>query len=332
MDNNTLLCQPVLFNTTKYFKIPLYSIVVATGLPLNCLALYALIHQMKKSVILSVYITNLVLANLLQILTLPFWIYHSYQDHHWGLGEEFCIVSALAFRTNFYAKNCFLCLIAMERYLGLVHPLMFQRLQTIRGAIKMSVATWFVVTVLCATGIALQVKNPNRSQDNCLDDSVLDKGYARFKVSIIGFSFFIPCLMMGFFYFKVLLELRKVVSLEKRVKKQIYGFVSLIIATFFLLFMPYQLISSFRFYSELMTKGDNGQLCEFVKDLFIYMQVTLCLSTLDNILDPLLYILLLKDIRAELKDTLSIKQLAKKLKKYRRDSLIQASGLSKPFL
>ncbi|XP_060638977.2 G-protein coupled receptor 4-like [Anolis sagrei] len=306
MDNTTLLCQPV-FNTTKYFKIPVYSIVVATGLPLNCLALYALIRQMKKSVILSVYITNLVLANLLQILTLPFWIYSSYQDHHWGLGKVFCVVASLAFRTNFYAKNCFLCLIAMERYMGLVHPLMFQRLQTIRGAVKMSVATWFVVTVLCATGIALQMENPYPRQDNCLDDSVLDKGYARFKVSIIGFSFFIPCLMMGFFYFRVLFELRKVVSLEKRVKKQIYGFVSLIIATFFLLFIPYQVISSFRFYSELMTKDDSVQLCEFVKNVFIYMQATLCLSTLDNILDPLLYILLLKDIRAELKETLSIK-------------------------
>ncbi|XP_042330336.1 G-protein coupled receptor 4-like [Sceloporus undulatus] len=307
MYNTTSICQLMPFNTTKSFKIPVYSIVLAAGLPLNCLALWALIYQMKKSVTISVYITNLVLADLLQILTLPFWMYYSYQGHYWGVGKELCAMAGLAFRTNFYAKNYFLCLVAMERYMGLIHPLRFHRVQTIRGATKVSVATWLLVTTLCATGIGLQMKNPQVRHNYCLDSSVLNYNYALFKLSIVGFSFFIPCLLMGFFYFRVLYELRKVVSLEKRAKRQIYGFITLIIATFFLLFTPYQVTSFYRFYSEVMLKHDHRRLCESVRNIFIYKHVTLCLSTLDNILDPLLYILLLKDIRAELKDTLSFR-------------------------
>nr|XP_020665169.1 G-protein coupled receptor 4-like [Pogona vitticeps]XP_020665170.1 G-protein coupled receptor 4-like [Pogona vitticeps] len=308
MNNTTHACQSMPYSTTKYFKLPVYTVVLLVGFPLSILALCALVRQMKRSVVLSVYIISLVLANLLQILTLPFWMYHSYHDHLWGLGKELCVVAILAFRTNFYAKNGFLCLIAMERYIGLVHPLRFHRLQTVAGAGKVSVVAWLLVMVLCAIGIGLQVNHPGPWHEHCLDGSEKNHHYAQFKVGIIGLAFFLPFFLMGFFYFRVLFELRKVVSLEKRTKRQIYGFISLITATFFLLFTPYQVTLSYRFYREVMlSKSDSPALCNFLRNVFIYQQATLCLSTVGNILDPLLYILLLKDVRAELKETLSFR-------------------------
>ncbi|XP_066486647.1 G-protein coupled receptor 4-like [Tiliqua scincoides] len=302
--NTTDMCSSVPFNITKYFKIPIYSIVVAAGLPLNCLALWVLIFQIKRSITLSVYILNLVLANLLQTLTLPFWMYYSYHDHCWHLGKAMCVVAGLAFRTNFYAKNNFLCLIAMERFIGLVHPLKFHRLQTISGAAKVCTITWFLVVVLCSVGIWLQVKGPGLWQgQHCLDEVPLH--YARFKVATTSLSFFAPFLLMGFFYFRVLFELRKVTSLEKKVKRQIYGFVSLIIASFFLLFVPYQVVSYYQYLSiVILGEKESG---EFERSIFICFHTTLSLTTLGNILDPLLYILLLKDVRAELKDLICCK-------------------------
>lgn len=304
MNNTTDPCCSMPYSITKYFKIPIYTLVVAAGLPLNCLAFWVLVLQIKRSVVLAVYILNLVLANLLQTLTLPFWMDYSYHHHWWRLGKEACVIAGLAFRTNFYAKNNFLCLIAMERFVGLVHPLKFHRLQTIPGAAKVCIGTWTVVAILTSVGIWLQVRHSSEPcKGNCLDS--LSFEYAHFKVATTSLSFFIPFLLMGFFYLRVLVELRKVKSLEKKVKRQIYGFVSLIIASFFLLFIPYQVTS---FYQALINTTSGGETnCEFERSLYLYVHTTLSLTTLGNISDPLLYILLLKDVRAELKDLICCK-------------------------
>lgn len=303
MSNTTEICSSMPFGITKYFKIPIYSIVVAAGLPLNCLALWVLIFQIKRSVVLSVYILNLVLANLLQTLTLPFWMYYSYHDHRWDLGKVMCVVAGVAFRTNFFAKNNFLCLIAMERFIGLVHPLKFHRLQTIRGSAKVCAGTWLLVCLLCSVGVWQQVKDESWKDQLCLDEVGLD--YARFKVATTCLSFFIPFLLMGFFYFRVLFELRKVESLEKKVKRQIYGFVSLIIASFFLLFVPYQVASFCQYLSVAIQSEEKN--CKFERSIFLCTHITVSLTTLGNISDPLLYILLLKGVWAELKDLICCK-------------------------
>ncbi|XP_060110715.1 ovarian cancer G-protein coupled receptor 1-like [Heteronotia binoei] len=298
MTLNNLSC-PLAYNTTKYFKTPAYCLVIAAGLPLNCLAFWALISQMKRSVVLSVYILNLTLANLLQISTLPFWIYFSCNDHVWDLGVAACLAVRLAFRTNFYAKNAFLCLIAMERYFGLIHPLSFHRLQSMASTIALSVTTWLVVAVLCVVGVLLETDQSEVWHKSCLDGTHVETLYAHFKLATMSLSFFLPCVLMGFFYFRVLFELRKVESLEKRAKKQIYVFISLIVASFFFTCVPYQVTSYYKFFWEL--RLTDGEICPFESSIFNYTNITLCLATLSNIFDPLLYGLLLKDIRDDLK-------------------------------
>ncbi|XP_070583718.1 G-protein coupled receptor 4-like [Erythrolamprus reginae] len=298
MDNSSNnICLSMPRNSTKTFKIPIYSLILAFGLPLNILAFWALIHQLKKSVVLSVYIMNLVVAHLLQILTLPFWMHYSHNDHYWSLGKEACLFIGVAFRTNFYAKNNFLCLIAMERYLGLAHPLRFHQAHTVAGAVKISLLVWLVDLTLCAIGGELQVRTFEKGNHTCLDSSILNLGYANFRVSVMAFSFLIPLFLMFFFHVSVLFKIRQVVSLEKKVKKEISVFVSVLIIVFFLLFTPYQVISYYRYLLEVITP--SAAVCGSLREIFVYEHATLCLSLLDNILDPLFYNLLLKDIQTD---------------------------------
>uniref|UniRef100_A0A452HJ83 G-protein coupled receptors family 1 profile domain-containing protein n=1 Tax=Gopherus agassizii TaxID=38772 RepID=A0A452HJ83_9SAUR len=268
---------PMAFNTTKYFLIPVYSVVLGAGLPLNCLALWTLVSQINKSIVLSVYMLNLVVADLLQTLMLPFWIYYI----------------SLGFITNFYAKNSFLCLIAMERCIGVVYPLWFRGLQTVRGATKVSATAWVLVLSICSMGTGLLRKEPEAGY--CYEGCSLGTYYACFKIATMALSFFLPCFFMGFFYLRVLHKLRQVLSLERETKRQIYSFISLIIISFFLLCAPYQVTSFYKYQREMVQ--NNEGLCLLETNLFIYSQVALCLTTLGNVLDPLLYILLLKDIQ-----------------------------------
>uniref|UniRef100_A0A670ZEE7 G-protein coupled receptors family 1 profile domain-containing protein n=1 Tax=Pseudonaja textilis TaxID=8673 RepID=A0A670ZEE7_PSETE len=272
MDNSSNECPFMPLNATKIFKIPMYSVILAFGLPLNILAFGALIYQLKKSVVLSVYIMNLVVAHLLQILTLPFWMHYSHNNHEWNLGKATCLLVGVAFRSNFYAKNNFLILV------------------------------WLLVLTLCTIGIGLQIRTFEHGGKTCVDSSTLNPDYAMFRVSIVAFSFIIPFFLMAFFHINVLFKVRQVVSLEKRLKKQISGFVSLLIMVFFLLFTPYQVISYYRYLLEVMTP--SAAVCESLRTIFIYEHATLCLSLLDNILDPLFYNFLLKDMQTNFRKCL----------------------------
>lgn len=292
-------CPKMPLGAIKTFKIPIYSIILAFGLPLNLLAFWSLIYQLKKSMVLSVYIMNLVMAHFLQILTLPFWMYYSYNDHQWNLGKTACLFVGVAFRTNFYAKNSFLCLIAMERYLGLVYPLQFHRAQSVPGAVKISILVWLLDLTFCAVGVGLQFHTVELSRKTCVDSSILNLHYATFRASIMLFSFIIPFLLMAFFHISVLFKVRQVVSLERRVKTQISGFISLLIVVFLLLFTPYQVVSYYRYLVEVT--GPPAMVCDTVRNIFVYEHATLCFSLLDNILDPLFYNLLLKDIQTDVR-------------------------------
>ncbi|XP_006035104.2 probable G-protein coupled receptor 132 [Alligator sinensis] len=284
---------PMAFNTTKYFLIPIYSVVIGTGLPLNFLAFWVLVSQIKKAVVLSVFVMNLVVADLLQTLTLPFWIYYSHQDHRWDLGEISCKVVHLIFLTNFYAKNGFLCLIAAERYLGLVHPLHFHGLQTMRSAAKVSAATWLMVIGLCSLGNWLQ----NLGSNHCYDCYPQATEYIHFRWFVLGISFLLPCFFMGFCNIQVLCKIRQVSFLEQEKKQHMCWFMSLIIISFFLLFLPYQVI----FLLKHLMKSPDLDICPLEEKFFTYSQVAKSLATLGNITDPLLYILLLEEGRAELR-------------------------------
>ncbi|XP_006643298.2 G-protein coupled receptor 4-like [Lepisosteus oculatus] len=59
----------------------LYGCVFCVGLPTNCLALYGLYRLVKADYALPIYAINLLLADLLQIATLPLWIDYYHGGH-----------------------------------------------------------------------------------------------------------------------------------------------------------------------------------------------------------------------------------------------------------
>uniref|UniRef100_A0A8B9SG21 G-protein coupled receptors family 1 profile domain-containing protein n=1 Tax=Apteryx owenii TaxID=8824 RepID=A0A8B9SG21_APTOW len=283
------------FNTTKYFLVPVYGLALAAGLPLNGLALWALLSQANTSVLVA-YLLNVVAANLLQLLTLPFWIHYSRQDHAWPWGSSACRGVGLAFVTALYAKNGFLCLIAVERYLGLVHPLRFRGLQTTRSAAAVSVASWALVVTLCLVGGLLQPEKELRPHLCYEQLCPSEKGYASFRVAVVILTFFLPCFFMTFFYLRGLGKLKEATSLDGKAKRKITRFIACMITAFYLLQVPYQATSYSKFVAQLLLENS----CPFEGRLFLYDRLALCLTTLSDVADPLLYILLLKDVREAL--------------------------------
>ncbi|XP_054656273.1 probable G-protein coupled receptor 132 isoform X2 [Dunckerocampus dactyliophorus] len=106
----------------------IYGLVFSLGLPSNLLSLWGLYHLGRgNGSCQQVYILNLLLSDLLQLLTLPLWILYLQGNHRWPYGRLTCELVGYVFYVNVYASVMFLCLIALDRCLAIVFPLSSRR-------------------------------------------------------------------------------------------------------------------------------------------------------------------------------------------------------------
>ncbi|XP_039770655.1 G-protein coupled receptor 4-like [Ornithorhynchus anatinus] len=288
---------PIDFEAFKSFQVIFLSLVLALGLPLNSLALRALRSSRRQSqrawgqTALTVYLTNMAVANLLQLLTLPFWIHYIFVSHQWKFGFSSCLLVAVFFVTNFYAKLGFLCLVGLERCVGVRWPLLWRTWHSPRLAARVSLAWWVFVATLSTLDRYYLHFDPAYNDSFCSEAFPPGRRYVLFKISTVPLTFFGPLLFVSVSYGIILTELRKVSFLATR--RQIFACIFLTVITFFLVLGPNQGVSIYRFLwlQSMNNKGGENCLCTVEAKLATLQNVTWCFTVLGNILDPLVYIL-----------------------------------------
>lgn len=175
----------------------IYSLAFSLGLPANLLSLWGL-YQLGRSGgggFQLVYILNLLLSDLLQLLTLPMWILYLQGGHHWPYGSITCQLVGYVFYVNIYASVIFLCLIALDRFLAIVHPLSSRGVRKIRLAAFSGVVVWTFIFLFCLIGLYPSVFEPKRGL--CLEQYPVSQRYAYFKIATVALGFLMPCTILG---------------------------------------------------------------------------------------------------------------------------------------
>lgn len=132
----------------KQIYLPLtYSIIFVLALPLNGTVLWLSWCQTKRWSCATIYLVNLMVADLLYVLTLPFLIITYSLGDMWPFGELLCRLVRFLFYTNLYGSILLLTCISVHRFLGVCHPLRSLRYRTRRHALLGSAATWALVVL-----------------------------------------------------------------------------------------------------------------------------------------------------------------------------------------
>ncbi|XP_038616049.1 LOW QUALITY PROTEIN: fMet-Leu-Phe receptor-like [Tachyglossus aculeatus] len=212
-------------------------------------------------------------------------------NHQWKFGFPSCLLLAIIFVTNFYAKIGFLCLVGLERCVGVLWPLLWRTWHSPQLAAQVSLAWWVFVVTLSTVGRYFLLFDPNYNETLCSEAFPPGRRYILFKISTAPLTFFGPLLFVSVSYGIILRELRRVAFLATR--RQIFACVFLTIMTFFLVLGPNQGVSVYRFISLQSVNNTCGEkcLCYVEEKLVSPQNVTWCLMVLGNILDPLVYIL-----------------------------------------
>uniref|UniRef100_A0A667YZT9 Si:dkey-165a24.9 n=1 Tax=Myripristis murdjan TaxID=586833 RepID=A0A667YZT9_9TELE len=249
----------------------IYGLIFSLGLPSNLLSLWGL-YQLGRSGgggCQLVYILNLLLSDLLQLLTLPLWILYLQGGHRWPYGQPACELVGYVFYVNVYASVMFLCLIALDRCLAIVYPLSSRGVRTVKVAAVSGVAVWTLTFLFCLWGLLPSVFDSERLL--CLEQYPVSPRYAHFKIATVALGFLLPCAILGYTSAHIGVTLRRSPSVSDHERRKIVGILVIITINFIVVFGPYHLVGGYRFVYLLMTDEPCGlERSIFLLHLFLF--------------------------------------------------------------
>uniref|UniRef100_A0A8C7J0Z0 Si:dkey-165a24.9 n=1 Tax=Oncorhynchus kisutch TaxID=8019 RepID=A0A8C7J0Z0_ONCKI len=288
-------------NTDTLGLTYIYSLAFSLGLPCNLLSLWGL-YQLGRSGgggCQLVYILNLLLSDLLQLLTLPLWILYLQGAHRWPYGRPACEFVGYVFYVNVYASVVFLCIIALDRCLAIVHPLSSRGVRTVRVAAVLGVAVWTLTFLFCLGGLLPSVFDAERLL--CLEQYPSHLTYLSDMTFDLGLYLSPAPSPYSYTSARIGVTLHHSPSVSDQGRHKITGILIVITVIFIVVFGPYHLVGGYRFVSLLLTDDP----CELERSIFLCYRLCYGLTSLNTLLDPLFYIFLCHDARLELRRSLT---------------------------
>lgn len=138
---------------TNYYKrilLPVtYSLVFLLGLSLNGVLLWCVCGRTRRSRSGTVvYMTNLAVADLLYVLSLPPLIIADAMGGMWPFGNILCKTVRYFFFANLHCSMLFLTCVSVHRFLGVCFPIAAVRLRTRKRAVFASGFVWVLANAL----------------------------------------------------------------------------------------------------------------------------------------------------------------------------------------
>ncbi|XP_065109917.2 probable G-protein coupled receptor 174 [Paramisgurnus dabryanus] len=264
-----------------------YTVILVPGLIGNILALwifYAYIKETKKAVI---FMINLAIADLLQVLSLPLRIYY-YLNNSWPFGQIACMICFYLKYVNMYASIYFLACISVRRCRLIIQPLRFDVMRR-RQDRSCCIAGWLVVCLGCLPFPILR-KNPSTPQ-HCFSElpmMQLSKGIGVSLVTIAEFTgFILPLAVVVTCTGLTAMSLREKTCIlqDAGEKHKALKMVLSCAGVFLVCFVPYHIT----FPLDFLAKSNFNVTCAFRSAVLHTHPITLCLASLNCCLDPVMY-------------------------------------------
>ncbi|KAM8853767.1 G protein-coupled receptor 184 [Synchiropus picturatus] len=277
------------------------------GLIFNVLTIGPIWQQVRKKNVLGIYLLNLALSDLLFIVTLPFWINYYNMDHNWKLGVPLCSVVGFFFYSNMYISIYLLCCISVDRCLVVMFPLRSKTQRTARLAWAQCAAVYTLVVVSHIFVLVFDnlpdAHDDTKANDRCYETYPMERPVATFNVVRVCLGFFLPLMVLALSYWKILARVGQSPGMSAPVKRKVRLLSCGVIAIFSICFAPYHVLLLARslafFRSEDTAPG--GSYCQFEHTLHFPFSCSLALSTLNCVVDPVLYVLVSNGVREDMK-------------------------------
>ncbi|KAE8633801.1 hypothetical protein XENTR_v10002103 [Xenopus tropicalis] len=242
-----------LSGSSSRLGIAILSLAFIIGFPGNAFIIWTVLTRMKKRTVTCILILHLAIADMVVILTAPFFL-HFLDNGNWVFGENVCKLCHYIGCLSMYASIWLISFMSMDRFLAVAKPFTSQIMRT-KTAVRGIVLAIWLVAFLCSIPMPFyRTVLTFRNMTICMP---LHKspGHIVFQYlfeTMIGFL--IPFSIIVFCYLYICLRLR---TAKFQSKHKTNRLVTLIVATFCLFWLPYHVVNIIQVTGAL-TSGPTG--------------------------------------------------------------------------
>ncbi|XP_078507690.1 lysophosphatidic acid receptor 5 [Lissotriton helveticus] len=288
VSSNLSVCENYRFNHKLHLVG--YSVIFSFGLLFNVLALYIFLRYLKLKSVVSIYMFNLAISDLLFTLSLPLRLYY-YSQHHWPFGTLLCQLSGSLFQINMYGSCLFLMCINVDRYVAIVHPLRWRHLRRPKVARLVCIAVWVLILMGSIPAARIHLSNDCRYANGSI--SRCFEGFSTWEKSVLPLivlaeilGFLLPLATVAYGSGRIFRELCRAGGTQSVRRQKTIRLLIVNLAIFVVCFVPYN--TTLAIYgmmkANVVKVGDDTR--SLVRQVLV---VTVLLASLNCTLDPLIY-------------------------------------------
>ncbi|XP_009686012.1 platelet-activating factor receptor [Struthio camelus] len=311
-----------------------YSIIFILGFVANCYVLwiFSRIYPTKKLNEIKIFMVNLTVADLLFLITMPLWIVYYHHHGDWIMPGFLCSVAGCLFFVNTYSSVAFLMVITYNRYQAVTNPIKAAQFTTQRRGIYLSAAIW-IITVGSSLYYLFD-DNTNKEEIGSMNFTRCFERYGNSNSSVPAvLAIHVIICILFYIIFLFILGWNIVIirtlfskSMQERksahVKQRALWMVCTVLAVFIISFVPHHIVDLPWTLTVLeQWQKDNCLLRQQLNDAH---QVTLCLLSMNCVLDPVIYCFLTKKFQKHLSENLKSMKGSRKCSRQTTDTMIDA--------
>lgn len=322
-----VLTLAMLQNKTVSMTLPVvYTGVALISIPGNLFSLWVLCCHIKPKTPSVIFMINLSITDLMLACCFPFQIIYHIQNNDWKFGKTLCSLVTVMFYSNMYSSILTMTFISMERYMGVIHPLNLIRWRRKRYALAACLGMWIFLLLafypLETTDLTYEVKELGII--TCFDVLKWDMlptfaAWVAFLLTLFFVLFLIPFVITVGCYIGIIRKLIQTSSRHgNRQKTRSIYLATIVVLVFITCFAPNNFILLAHMISRLF----------YNSSLYPAYKLTLCLSCLNNCIDPFIYYFASKEFYQKSKQLFRSTVLLSDSLENRRESLFSGRTMS----
>lgn len=282
----------------KIFLPTVYGIIFFLGIIGNGLVVVVMGYQKKVKTMTDKYRLHLSVADLLFVITLPFWAVDAASN--WYFGGFMCVFVNMIYTINLYSSVFILAFISLDRYLAVVRPTNSQVTRKLLASRVIYVGVWLPAAVLTVPDLVFarvhstdvyflgDSMESEHSRTICQrfypeESSVIWTVVFHFQHILVGFI--LPGLVILTSYCIIIVQLSQGVKVQALKKKALKTTVILIVC-FFSCWLPYCIGL---FLDTLVMMKVISPSCDMLQVLEKWISITEALAFFHCCLNPILY-------------------------------------------
>ncbi|XP_071387530.1 hydroxycarboxylic acid receptor 2 [Centroberyx affinis] len=283
---NTMYCQATQ-NLVASVLPPVLIIEMIVGLPTNIVALWIFCFHLKTWKTHTLFLFNLVLADFLLLISVPFRIDNLLREEYWVFGGAWCRINLFMLAVNRSGSIAFMTAVAVDRYFKVVHPYHRINQLTMTQVGWVAGLIWTVVMALRVPLLAIDLldKRSNNSLCRSFNSYKDPPPVIKLHYAVYIGEFFLPLLLLLFCSVRIFCVLRQRQMGRQKVVRRAIRTVGVIVAVFNICFLP-GIVTGL---GGMYVKNFRPKDCDSFRLITQLFSLSIGFTYLNSALDPVIY-------------------------------------------